>query len=309
MAMPLVLLLLALAQTPAAATPDDLAIVRGHYATAAYEEALAHVAALDVARVTPEIEQFRALCLLALGRTDEGQQAFERLVRLAPLYQIPEAQVSPRMFSVFRDVRRRVMPTIVREMYNRGKASYDQKQYALAVTELQELMRVLGDPDAAADATAFADLRQLADGFIRLSEAEIEFAARAAAPPPPPPAPEPATVVAEVPPSPDTVTVTKIVVYSRDDQDVTAPVEIQRFMPPWDPPAVMARWAAYRGELEVIVDEAGGVEQAQMLRPTISSYDRALIGATERWRFAPARRNDEAVKYRLTFQVVLAPRQ
>lgn len=291
-----------------AVPPDDLTIVRAHYTTAAYEEALAHVAGLDAALVTPDLEQIRALCLLALGRIDEGQQSFERLVRQAPFYVIPEKEVSPRMYGVFREVRSRVLPAVVRERYNRGKASFDEKRYEAAATELREVMRLLNDPDAAADATTFADLRQLTDGFLRLAEAELALAARAAAAPSPPtsasveePTPSPAA------PRGDELRVTRIVVYSREDQGVIAPVELERFMPPWNPPAVMARFLEYRGELEVIVDEAGRVEAARMIRPTIPSYDLALIGATDAWRFVPARRNGDAVKYRLTFEVVLSP--
>jgi hypothetical protein len=301
-------LLLTLGQ---AAPPDNLAIVRGHYAAAAYEEALAHVAGLGAAAVTPEIEQFRALCLLALGRNEEGQQSFERLVRQAPLYVIPEAEISPRMFAVFRDVRRRVLPLVVRERYNRGKSAFDEKQYDTAVVELRDLMRLLNDPDAATDATTFADLRQLTDGFLRLAEAELALAARAAAPPPPlaPPGPVEAAPATPAPAATrdDGLRVTRIVVYSRADREVVPPVELERFMPPWNPPAVMARFLEYRGELEVVVDEAGRVEGARMLRQTIPSYDLTLIGATAGWRFAPARRNGEPVKFRLTFEVVLAP--
>ena len=309
-------LLLAAGQAPPA---DDLGVVRGHYAAAAYEEALAHMGALEPARVTPELEQLRALCLMALGRTDEGERSFERLVRQAPLYMIPETDIAPRMYSVFRDVRRRVLPLVVRELYARGKASFDAKRYEAATTELREMMRLLIDPDAAADATAFADLRQLADGFLRLAEAELALAARIAATPPPAPptsaeapaaGPSPSAGAPDAPTATrsDELIVTKIIVYSRDDRAVSPPVEVWRFMPSWNPPPAM-RLIEYRGELEVIVDETGRVQQARMLRPSNPSYDVTLVGATERWRFEPARLEGEPVKYRLTFQVVLAPRQ
>ena len=313
----LALLLLSLAQGPAAPGPtDDLATVRGDYANAAYEDALAHLATLAPEAITPELEQYRALCLLALGRADEGEQAFERLVRRAPLYQIPEDEIAPRMYTQFRDVRRRVLPLVVRALYADGKAAFDAQRYAEAVGRLSDLMKVLSDPDAAADPSTFSDLRQLADGFLRLSEAELamearataaaEAAAAAAAAPPPAPEPAPAMPGPADPTAADEVTVTKIIVYSRDDTTVTPPVEVERFMPPWNPPAAM-RLREYRGELEVIVSETGRVQEARMVRPTIASYDLALTGATERWRFEPARLNGQAVPYRLSFQMVLSP--
>jgi tetratricopeptide (TPR) repeat protein len=294
-------LLLSLGQTTPA---DDLGVVRAHYATAAYEEALAHVGRLAASLVTPELEQFRALCLLALGRNEEGRQSFERLIRQAPLYVIPDTEISPRMHGVFREVRRQVLPVIVRELYNTGKDSYGEKRYEAAASELREVKRLLDDPDAAADAATAADLRQLTDGFLRLAEAELALAARVAAAPPAPRPPTDEPSPAET--RDNGLRVTRIVVYSREDRDVAPPVELERFMPPWNPPVTMARFLEYRGELEVVVNEVGRVEDSRMLRPTIPSYDLTLIGATHSWRFTPAQRNGEAVKYRLTFGVVLA---
>lgn len=297
-----------LAQGAPAAPLGDLAVVKSLYAAASYEEALTHLGQVDPAATTAELEQYRALCLLALGRTAEGDQAFERLVRLAPLYVIPESDVSPRVFARFREVRLRVLPAAARSLYATAKASFDGKQFETAVTQFGDLMRLLADADLSTEAAALADVKQLADGFGRLAELEVasaraaaEAAARAAAVPPPPP-------VAAAPAA-NQLVVTKIVVYSRDDTGVVPPVEIERFMPPWSPPAVMARSAEYRGTLEVIVDETGGVQDARMIRPTIPAYDLTLIGSTRRWRFEPARRNGEPVKYRLSFEIVLAPRR
>lgn len=213
-------------------------------------------------------------------------------MRLAPLYAIPESDVSPRVFSRFREIRQRVLPAAVRDLYATAKASFDGKQFETAVAQFGDLMRLLADDDLAVEAAALADVKQLGDGFRRLAELEVasaraaaEATARAAAVPPPPP-------VAAAPPA-NQVVVTKIVVYSADDTGVVPPVEIERFMPPWSPPAVMARSAEYRGTLEVIVDETGGVQDARMVRPTVPAYDLTLTGATRRWRFEPARRNGE----------------
>ena len=314
-----VLLTLVLMQSAPPATPASVDTVRTHYVSAAFETALTYLSSLDPASITAAHEQYRALCLFALGRTDEGLQAFERLIRLAPLYTIPESELSPRMFTQFRDVRRRVLPVVVRELYDGAKQHYDQKQLDLAVTELQHVMRILTDPDAAADPTTFADLRQLTDGFLRLAIAEQALATREtaiaaaaaasvaqaaqAAATQPPPAPR-------VPARADGLIVTRIVLYSRTDREVIPPVELERFMPPWNPPAVMTRMSEpFRGELEIVVDEVGRVPDARMLRPSQAAYDVSLLAATRTWRFEPARLNGEPVKYRLTFEVVLAPRR
>ena len=309
--MPIVLLLVAvlLSQVPAAPV-DPLPVVRAHYATAAYEDALAVIAGLDPVSVTAELEQFRAMCLMALGRTDEGTRAVERLVHLAPLYVVDESAIAPRLARVFREIRQRVLPLVVRERFDRARLSLEAGQYDAATTQLRDLMQLLDALDATGEGAAFVDLRQLADGFIRLAAGEQALRARtatleaaaAATPPPEPPSSDPPVV-----PATDAVVVERLVIYSADDGDVTAPIEISRFMPPWNPPPAMRRVAVtYRGDLEVVVDEAGRVEAARMLRPSHPAYDVDLLDAARDWRFEPARRRGAPVKYRLTFAIVLA---
>lgn len=302
MTAPALLLLALLAQT-APRPGDDAEIVRGYYATAAYEEALAHIERLPPARVTPDLERYRALCLIALGRPEEGTLAFERLVRQAPQYDIPAADLPPRMLTMFRDVRQRVLPQVVHDWYARGRTAVDENRHDTAVVELRALIGLI-DELAADGGPAFTELRHLADGFLRLAEAEMALAARAAAlaeAPPPAPVPE------EPPPPPaNSLVIEPLVIYSRADQNVTPPVDLSRFMPAWTPPPA-ARNTTYRGELEIVVDEAGRASDARMLRPTHAAYDVVLVDATDGWRFEPARRDGVPVKYRLTFDVVLTP--
>ncbi len=290
---------------------SDVDAVKASYAAANYDDALQRISALEPERVSAQLEQYRALSLLALGRSAEAEQAFERLVRRAPLYRITEADVSPRIATMFREVRRRVLPSVAREMYARGKSSYDQKEFADATDQLKELLAVLSDPDVEGAAAGLDDLKQLAEGFVRLAEVETTLAARAAAPPPPSsPAPAPAAAAAPPAPDPTAAIVTKIIVYSAADTGVTPPVELERRMPPWVPPSVIARSnAEYRGELEIVVNEIGTVESAAMTRPTVPSYDLTLLESARRWRFKPALLGGQTVKYRLTYNVALTPRQ
>jgi tetratricopeptide (TPR) repeat protein len=285
---------------------SDADAIKASYAAANYDDALQRIGALTPDRVTPRIEQYRALSLLALGRNDEAEQAFERLVRQAPLYRISESDVSPRIATMFQDVRRRVLPSVAREMYAKGKSSYDQKQFTEASAQLTDLLTLLDDPDLGAGTD---DLRQLAEGFIRLAEIETTLAARAAAPPP---TPAPAPVPEAAPPAPDptAAVVTKIVVYSASDMGVAPPVELERRMPPWAPPPVIARSKAeFHGEITLVINEIGAVESAAMSRPTVPSYDVTLLEAARRWRYRPATLNGQTVKYRLSYDVALTPQR
>jgi len=168
---------------------------------------------------------------------------------------------------------------------------------------LKQLLAVLDDPDLAGQTTGTDDLKQLAEGFVRLAELENAMAVRAAAPAVPVlpgPAPDPSDPAAVV---------TKIIVYSAADTNVTPPVEVVRRMPPWAPTPVIARSAEYRGDLEIIVNEIGAVESAVMNRSTVPTYDLVLLEAARRWRFKPAMLDKQAVKYRLIYSVTLSPRR
>src|SRR5215471_15531954 len=92
-----------LAQTPAG--QDSLGAARDLYAAAAYEDALTVLNRLRSTDRPPEearsLDQYRAYCLLALGRTSEADQAIEAIVAANPSYRAVEADVSPRIRSAF----------------------------------------------------------------------------------------------------------------------------------------------------------------------------------------------------------------
>src|SRR3954470_23817867 len=90
-----------------AAAQDSIDAARELYAAAAYEDALAVLNRLHPAdRPAIEarsIEQYRAFCLLALGRAPEAERAIAAVVTGEPLYQPQQADVSPRVRSMFSD--------------------------------------------------------------------------------------------------------------------------------------------------------------------------------------------------------------
>ncbi len=290
------LLLVALAAGPAAAQ-DPLSAARDLYAAAAYEDALT---VLNRLRAQPErledrprIEQYRAFCLLALGRSADAEQAIEALVIVEPWYQPSDAEASPRVRSAFTDVRRRVLPGMVQQRYTAAKQAYDEKQYAAAAEGFGDVLEVLADPDVAPAAMKppLSDLRTLAAGFR-------ELAVVAAAPPPPPP-PPPAPPAPE--PVPDPLPApTRI--YTVNDGDVTAPVAIAQALPPF-PRVSQTAQVPNGGVLDVVIGEAGTVESATLRSPINPIYDRMVVNATKEWRFKPATVRGMAVKYRKLIQI------
>src|SRR5438045_1560108 len=98
--------------SPAALFADDsLSAARDLYASAAYEDALAMLGRLNMKELPSNdgrvADQYRALCLLALGKTSEASQAIEAVVSADPAYRPTDGEVSPRVRAVFSDVRRR----------------------------------------------------------------------------------------------------------------------------------------------------------------------------------------------------------
>jgi periplasmic protein TonB len=334
--------LFVLVATIAVAADDSLATARDLYAAAAYEDALAVLNRLGTPAGAPgdgpAIGQYRAFCLLALGRVSEAEQAIETLIAAEPSYHPSDSDASPRIRSAFSDVRRRMLPGIVQQQYAQAKAAYDKKEFGVAAEGFKQVVGVLNDPDlrSAANQPPLSDLRMLATGFGELS-------ASAAAPPPlplpsaPVPAPEqpqlaavqtsPAVQTARpavqtgavvqtarpavqssavqtspaVPASPQTPPAERI--YTSEDGNVVPPAVVRQSLPP-SPTAARAR---SQGTLAIVVDESGAVESASMLGALNAVYDRVVLEAARQWRYKPATLDGVPVRYRRIVQINLVP--
>jgi TonB family protein len=281
-----------------AAGQGSLSTARDLYAGAAYEDALV---LLDRLRAngprTDEgltIDQYRAFCLIALGRAADAEQAIEAVVAAEPSYQPSGSEVSPRVRSAFSDVRRRVLPALVQARYITAKAAFDRKDFVQAEAGFRQVLDVLGAPDVAATAgqPPLSDLKTLATGFYDLSTAA------AAPPPPPPPPPPPQSPLASEPtPVPVIVRSSPIRIYGPGDPGVTAPVPIRQSLPPF-PPQITRR--SNQGSIDVLIDETGAVVMATMLMSVNPLYDRLALEAARKWQFKAASLNGVPVKFRKT---------
>lgn len=291
--------LLAAALTPTAAPAQDtLTNARELYASAEYERALAALNRLRATGVSsaevPTVEQYRALCLLALGRSSEAEDAIAAVVSAAPSYTPAGSDVSPRVRTAFSEVRKRVLPTIIQQKYNEAKAAYDRKAYAVASDGFAQVLKTLGDPDVAPLATQppLADLRTLAQGFLDLSETAV---AAIAAPPPPPAAATANAPGASVPTPPRIFTVT--------DANIVPPTIIRQALPAFPRKPV----ALIQGVVEVVIDEKGQVEASAIRTSMDPKYDSMALAASRNWRYQPATREGVPVKFRKLVQVRIQP--
>ena len=284
---------LAFAQASAAqvrsaeAVPVGLVAARDLYASASYAEALAVLSTIEGADAE-QADQYRALCLMALGRTTEAERVLEHSVVRNPLYRMSDQDVSPRLVAMFREARQRTLPTAARDLYAKGKGKYDSKEYPEATVHLTQLLTILADDDMAAHAEGLNDFKVLAEGFLQLMAAAAPPVATTAAA-----APQVAAVLPAAKP-----------IYSANDPDVTAPVSIRRDLPAWAPNAAM-RDLEYRGVVELLIDARGVVETAVVRESVSPFYDATLVTAARQWTFRPATRGGQPVRYFALFAIVL----
>src|SRR5215207_8449061 len=185
----------AAAQFDAASPQGPLGAAKDLYASARYDEALSVLNGLRIGEAVDRksVEQYRSLCLLALGRAAEAETAIAAVVTADPTYRPSEADAAPRVRATFTDVRKRLLPEITTARYQAAKAVYDRKEWAAAEDQFRTVLALVDDPDTGG---RLSDLRVLTVGFLELS-------ARAAAPPPPPVEPKPAPpAAAPLPPAP-----------------------------------------------------------------------------------------------------------
>lgn len=285
----------------ARAAAEDLDSVKELYAAASYEEALSRLDALSGNVDVVVANQYRALCLLGLGRGADAETALREIVTANPLYRVSPNDVSPRLVDMFTDVRKRALPSAARQLYAKAKSDYDDKKHAQAVAGFTTLLEVLKDKDLQ-QGGGVGDLKELAEGFLTLSNAQLAKIA------PPPPASAPA---ATAPAATATAAATPVVprpqIFSAEDRDVRGPIEVQRTMPPWAPTSAMDQRRTFRGVLRLTIDEEGKVESADLVTSVFPGYNDELLRAAKGWKYRPATREGVAVKYALTVAVVLRP--
>ena len=281
---------------------DSLSAARELYASAAYEDALAVLSRLNAAGLRPDdgrtADQYRALCLLALGKTAEASQAIEAVVAGQPLYRPTEGEVSPRVRAAFSDVRQRVLPGLVQQRYALYKTAFDRKDYQTASAGFNELLALYADPDlaGASGKPPLSDLRVLIGGFYELS-------LQATAPPAAPEPPRATAALTRTPAAPIVQEPQKL--YSTSDDGVVPPVVLRQQLPSY--PGQVNRPMV--GAVEVVIDENGYVVQATMRASVVPSYDRQVVNAAQNWRYKPATLNGAPVKFRKMVQVAVTPPQ
>jgi TonB family protein len=284
-----------------AASQDALTAAKDLYASAAYEDAL--VALSRVKESAPELAQqadeYRAFSLFALGRTSEAESVVEGVIRKDPFAMPDSRDASPRINDMFSQVRKRLLPDMIRDEYKITRATIDKGQLPAAVPSLNKVKRMLDQARSLGvmDQT-LNDLDVLVGGFLDLAKSTAELASAEAAAKAPPPAP-----VAAPPPAVAAATPTRADggpkgprIYSVTDKDVVAPVPIRQSTPTI-PYSVARTMVGQSGVLEIVINEKGDVEAALMREPVNNVFDAAVLMAAKTWKYRPAMKEGQAVKY------------
>lgn len=272
---------------------DALGPVRQLYASAEYEEALTALGRLqsDTPTTGLEMDRYRALCLIALNRSNEADRVIESIVAADPLYQPSASDASPRVRTAFSTVRERVLPALARSLYLEAKAAYDRKAYADAAQVLERTVRVIDTIESPAK-NDLADLRVLASGFLDLSKAAAAAAAPAA--PATPQIADLAPAPAAPPSAPAAAPNTGLVVLKQN-------------LPPLPFSIASLGTGEYRGVMELQIDEGGNVTSARIIQTVHVLYDPILLKAAREWKYEAPRIAGKPIAVVKRVEIVLKP--
>jgi len=161
---------------------DRLAGVKALFAAADYEAALIVLSTDDVA-ASPGADQYRALCLLALGRFDDVDRLLESLIRRDPTFTMSVSEVTPRMIALFRQTRQRLLPGILDDRFKAAKTSFEQGRHAEAAVQFRALLTLLADEDVMSSdgPPVNRDMKRVAEGFLNLATSSLAGSSKAAA--------------------------------------------------------------------------------------------------------------------------------
>lgn len=278
----------------AAAVPADLDLARSRYEEAAYEDALKILDGVAASTVEErvQVEQYRALCHIALGHGDQAERAVIALVDADPTYVPPSTIASPKVLNIIAETRRRQVPLMAKRLLENGRASFAEKNTALASQQFALLLKLLDDP-VMADRPERTDYKMLAQGFATLLAAPPSAAPTSAAAPNNTPASPASGAANETRPA--------------APRSFAPAVPIVETMPAWTPPNPSIARNEYLGSLKLVIGADGRVKSATMVKPSHPAYDAALMNVAKSWRYKPATQDGTATESERVIAVRLRP--
>ena len=276
---------------------EPLTKAKALYETAKYEEALTVLAPVH----EPEAQQYRALCMLALGRTQDASGEVDSLIASAPTFEPSAEDVPPRFVSLVSDAKKRLLPRIARKTFAEAREQFKSGDRAEALKKF-DLVVTLASTGAFKDTSDADDLRTLASGFIELARAS---APARPAPTTPVPAPEPPKVAEATPAAPPVSTPAAARAPARAaapapsatapqaSADVRQPVAVRQTIPAI--PSSISGQGSPTASVKVEIGTDGHVVNASMQKSAHPLYDRLVLQAAREWLYTPATLNGRPV--------------
>jgi len=273
---------------------DPLDVAKSLYLAASYSEALSALDKLPDGADLAAADKYRALCFLGLDRQADAEHALESLVMRQPQYSMDQLE-SPKLVSMFKSIRARKLPDVAKSMFASAKGAYDKGDMKTASAQFTTLLAILNGPDIGSD---LSDLKMLADGFATLAQKQL---------PPPLPARAAENQAAIGRPAASSAPEVPAHIFTIGDEDVIPPAPVIQNIPRWEAPNAMFQGTTYTGSIEVVIDETGSVVGANIREKINAIYDPLIVAAAAKWKYRPALRNGQPVKYRKVIPVTLKP--
>jgi TonB family protein len=255
------------------------------YAAASFENSLAALAQIDVAASkSPEVLEYKALCLLALGRVAEAQSVVDTLVSTAPTFVPGDDDVPPRFVAVLNETRRRLLPEVTRRLFNDARDQFRARNQGLAKEQFEQVLR-LTDDGVWRETNDAGDLRTLASGFLELVNSAPRIGDQ-----------RPSRSVESVPTAASSSPKVAGPVVKRPKTDLQPPIAIEQSMPKWRPTDAVTAQRRFTGAVRVRIGKDGHVIDAAIAVATDPDYDKQLLEAARSWRYTPGQRNGEPIE-------------
>jgi hypothetical protein len=223
-------------------------------------------AARVMAAAAPEDLAGRAVSLMAEGKAGEAEIVFDALVLTYPLYDPGTDALTPESLAAFRKSRQTLLPNIAARDYGRAKAALEA-----------------GDVDGA------LDLGRQVSGMLDHLETS----------PPPDLAERVRRLVSDATAIRSSA---ELMVYNRGDADVVPPRPLSRQFPAAPPDGVPPHRI---GVLDIVVGKKGDVEIVKLHTPLNRYHERMIVSAAKAWRYRPALRDGQPVRFRLSITINL----
>jgi hypothetical protein len=286
---------------------EPLTKAKALYDAANYEDSLTLLAPVQ----EPEAQQYRALCLLALGRSQDASNEVDSLIASAPTFEPSAEDVSPRFVSLVSDAKKRLLPGIARKTFNEARDQFKSGDRAGAAKKF-DLVVTLAATDGFTDTSEAEDLRTLASGFIELANARPQPREEQKATAPAPPktaeatAPSPIPTTTTVPPS--SVAAPSSSATNLTPTEVSQPVVVRQIIPAI--PSGIAGLGSPTASVRVEIGTDGHVISASMQQSAHPLYDRLVLQAAHEWLYTPAMLNGRPVPSEkvVTSQLRFGPR-